>query len=691
MRKISTRIVLTVLICSIVMALIVGVTSIFRSGRIIEEEARDNLLNIAESYSNDFNEDLTVYETITNNLHYLVEGSIEYNQLGVDGYISSYTEEILTPMLKRLAEETDKSAGVYVVFDSDYTGKTEGTWAAVRDGELIQLPATNIAGMSEDDPSAKFYYDAIRADKPIWSNPYLNNVDVGVMNYSMPIKVNNDVIGVAGIDMDVESLIQEINNLELYDTGYGFLLSKDYDYLVHPTLTSEDNLRTLRNGEYEYIANEIENTESSIIEATFDGEKRIMAFSRILGDKILMMTVPQDEILNQLSNTTYFILGIILVTSILAAIVSVILGRRLSKPIVLATNFINTTARLDLVEREETEEIKKLLDRKDEVGEMFRATATLREEIRKIIWQIEETTSNIVRNTGNVSIATEETTHSITDVAKSVEELAEAAMLQAEDAEEGSGRLNDLANEIKLAVEDGESVVESSMRAQEINEEGSKSMENVVEKFNITNSSAKILSENIDSLLGKSQSIASILSTIMSISEQTNLLALNAAIEAARAGEAGKGFAVVADEIRKLSEQTGHATENIEEILGTIQEEVETTKGNMNISEDALDDANTTLDVAKRAFEEIYSSISFSIDVVKELSNRLSLVDKSKDEAIVAIESISSVTEETAASTEELSASMEEQAATMESISNNTEDLASVIENLNQLVHRFKI
>jgi methyl-accepting chemotaxis protein len=100
--------------------------------------------------------------------------------------------------------------------------------------------------------------------------------------------------------------------------------------------------------------------------------------------------------------------------------------------------------------------------------------------------------------------------------------------------------------------------------------------------------------------------IGEVVGLIQSIAAQTNLLALNATIEAARAGEAGRGFAVVAQEVKSLAAQTAHATEEIAQKIGAIQE--------------ASADAATAIDTVSTVIEEL-SGIASSVAAAVEEQN----------------------------------------------------------------------
>jgi len=107
--------------------------------------------------------------------------------------------------------------------------------------------------------------------------------------------------------------------------------------------------------------------------------------------------------------------------------------------------------------------------------------------------------------------------------------------------------------------------------AKQQTDQGRGIVEQTIAAINQLSSAVEGAHQSVSHLLASSDEIGGMLDVIRDVAEQTNLLALNAAIEAARAGESGRGFAVVADEVRTLAQRTRQSTEQIQQIITTLQ------------------------------------------------------------------------------------------------------------------------
>lgn len=178
--------------------------------------------------------------------------------------------------------------------------------------------------------------------------------------------------------------------------------------------------------------------------------------------------------------------------------------------------------------------------------------------------------------------------------------------------------LNVVRELLEKNVQGAEKILEINTQSSSVLCATTEKIDNIIDSISTTQESADTISDEFSRLIGDIESLKEITTVIRDISEQTNLLALNAAIEAARAGEHGRGFAVVAEEVRKLSERTNKAINEVDSSISILVQSVGDATNKINTNKDVVDNLVMYGSEIKTDFSDMGKSISSSVDIAKE-------------------------------------------------------------------------
>lgn len=281
-----------------------------------------------------------------------------------------------------------------------------------------------------------------------------------------------------------------------------------------------------------------------------------------------------------------------------------------------------------------------------EIGTVADFFNSIVENLRQVVTQVKQTVVQVNRSLG--------------DNGQAIHQLAEQALVQAEDITQTLDTIEQMTQAIYRVAEQAHQAAAVTHHASTSVEASRMAMDFTVQTILGLQETIGGTTRKVQSLGESSHQISKVVSLINDIALQTNVLAINAGIEASRAGGEGKGFAVVAEEVGALAARSAAATKEIGQIVDAIQRETQDVVAAMQLGNNQVSEGTRLVEDAKRSIEKVFE-LSHQVDELVKSVSAAAIAQTHTSQTIAQVmQEIAQVSGETSQSSRQVATSLRE-------------------------------
>lgn len=354
MKSIRTKFLVLMLICVLLSAVAFAGVGSYTAGALVEEDSVQIMNLMCEEQAKEMDMMLLSVEQAVDTVSRYAEG-----QLSAIGDINEEKIYFLLSMKKtkelafNVAENTSGTTAVYVCLEPDFSVSMDGFCLVRGEGqqEFEESRAIRIAEVIEaEEGQNQWYQKVMQEDMPVWAVPHESIVDgKNVISYVTPLHKDGSVVGMIGMDVDMQVLKDYVDSVQIYDTGYAFLGDKEKNIYYHRDYP--DGIRGKEvHGSMRQVMRLLSEGEEGVglYEYSWEGQQKRLTFCTLKNGMLLIVTAPREEIYaaqNRMMRQSLVLLVLILVISVL---LTVQVTKRITRPLKELTRAAKKVAGGDL-------------------------------------------------------------------------------------------------------------------------------------------------------------------------------------------------------------------------------------------------------------------------------------------------------------------------------------------------------